>query len=291
MSNSLSNYHIRHNNSDAVERVARNVLGGEAYLSRVWGSWISLYDAKTNQDAAELHRVAGLLSAGLGCPVWAFLIHDSTVLAYIVYDQGSLRDEYSSKPDHFGPVGESRKLRLAGQAEVVKQYAEPKVSLEEVRRFLGGSFTLGAQEDQFKDRIRQTIKSTTPESIGQMLNLASQHLSKLPPEILKETLGKAGMPMNNPIVAAMMANPAAFLQQLSSNPEALNAMVQQVSSLSESSLEATMDESMSNLPAEVRLLELAKMLGINPKRACLSYAALQKGEADDSEQFRLITPQ
>jgi hypothetical protein len=45
------------------------------------------------------------------------------------------------------------------------------------------------------------------------------------------------------------------------------------------------------MPAEVRLLELAKMLGINPQRACLSFAALQKGETADPSQFRLLTPQ
>lgn len=283
MATNFSNYHIRHRSADTVEKVARTVLSGRAYITNLWGDWISLYDDQTGQNPAELHRVAGLLSAGLGCPVFGFLVHESDVLEYAIYDQGNLRDEFSSKPDHAGAIATSRRARLAGQPEVIKQYAAG-AKIDEIKRLLTGSVTMGPDDSQFKKKMMDQIRGTTPESMGQMLNVAAQQLGQLPPDILRETLGRAGMPLDNPIVASMMQNPAAFLQQMAANPTALQQMVQSVGSMSEEALDKGMET--ANIPAEVRLLELGKMLGVQPKRICLNFATIEKnGDGGDYRQI------
>ena len=283
MATNFSNYHIRHRSADTVEKVARTVLSGKAYLTNLWGDWISLYDDQTGQNPAELHRVAGMLSAGLGCPVFGFLVLESDVLEYAIYDQGNLRDEFSSKPEHSGALAASRRARLNGQPEVVKQYVSVGVKLDEIKRLLTGSVTMGPDDSQFKKKMMDQIRGTTPESMGQMLNVAAQQLGQLPPDILRDTLGRAGMPMDNPIVASMLQNPAAFLQQMAANPSALQQMVQSVGSMSEEALDQGLET--AKIPAEVRLLELGKMLGVQPKRICLNFATIEKSDASDYRQI------
>ena len=73
-----------------------------AYVSPTADGFTVVYDKETeNQDDADLMGLASQLSAAFECPALAVLVHDSDVLAYWLFEEGTLADEYNSAPGYF----------------------------------------------------------------------------------------------------------------------------------------------------------------------------------------------
>jgi hypothetical protein len=115
MGNFLTNYQLRTNSAAAVASHVKTIAAGRAAISPYRNGWITLYDETSeSQDQDELHRVAGALSAALHTVVLAFLVHDSDILRYLLYNDGLLVDEFDSQPDYFSEVDDATWDRLAG---------------------------------------------------------------------------------------------------------------------------------------------------------------------------------
>ena len=64
--------------------------------------WTSLYEEQASeQDDRRIRDLAGGLSEDLQVPAIAFLVHDSDIACYWLFDGGRLLDEYNSCPDYF----------------------------------------------------------------------------------------------------------------------------------------------------------------------------------------------
>lgn len=255
--------HVRDSEPDAVERVART-LECASYISTGAGAWVSLFP-QSPAEPASLHRLAELLSAGLGHPVWGILV-DPGAFFYVLYESGSLRDEYAAPSDKFG--GRS----LPGKPDALKPLALPHVSRDQLARVLSGKLTMGADDSQFREKMRETIRGTSAESIGQMLGLAAQHLGQLPPDMLKKAMMQAGVPADHPMLAGFLQNPGGFLQQMASNPQSLDMLKSQVERMSEESLSANLGG--AEAAPEVRLLELTKLVGVQSAHMAMTYDTL-----------------
>ncbi len=95
------NYQIRAHSAAPVIAAARRVCVGLAYVAPACNGWVALYDeASDGQDEAMLHHVAQNLSAELATSVFAFLVHDSDVFRYMLYECGDLVAEFDSWPDY-----------------------------------------------------------------------------------------------------------------------------------------------------------------------------------------------
>jgi hypothetical protein len=69
--------------------------------------WISLYERQASeQDDRRIRELAGDLSKDLQVAIIAFLVHDSDIACYWLYDKGQLLDEYNSNPEYFGEADE-----------------------------------------------------------------------------------------------------------------------------------------------------------------------------------------
>jgi hypothetical protein len=123
------NFQIRSGDAQEVAAVAAGAVRGLAYISPEAGRWVSLYDRTAeSQDVYEIDRVATEISGALGTIVLVFLVADTTMLVYYVFDSGGLIDEYHSTLPAFpdGPeIGEHP--RFGGRPEVLIPLCRPGV--------------------------------------------------------------------------------------------------------------------------------------------------------------------
>ena len=72
------------------------------HIAPAQNGWTSLYQERASQqDDQWLRELAGGLSQDLNVPSVSFLVHDSDVACYWLFDGGRLLDHYNSCPDYF----------------------------------------------------------------------------------------------------------------------------------------------------------------------------------------------
>ena len=114
------------------------------------GEWTSLYEERASQqDDGRVRDLAGGLSEDLHVAAIAFLVHDSDVACYWLFDGGRLLDEYNSCPDYFetAAMGAERKTIAHLQPETLEQdvaldRAALALETEDLPRFLARQVTL-----------------------------------------------------------------------------------------------------------------------------------------------------
>ncbi len=127
MSASYVNFHVRSDDQAAVAAAASGLVQGRAYVAPAGGGWVSLYDEiGERQDAYEIGRLAGELSAKLGTAVFAFLVNENTLFVYYLFRGGDLLDEYNSDP---APASEAAGVDpstwFAGRPELLAEFCPP----------------------------------------------------------------------------------------------------------------------------------------------------------------------
>lgn len=97
--------------------------------------WVSLYEeAASQQDDARIRKLAGQLSGDLKSPAIAFMVHDSDIACYWLFDAGQLLDEFNSCPGYFD--GEES-APTGGNAEVLARYCRPGVKADDLAEIFG----------------------------------------------------------------------------------------------------------------------------------------------------------
>jgi hypothetical protein len=140
------NFHVKTRSRKSVMTVLRNLIDTRAYVSSSRGGWVSVYEERTSsQDDEEIARLGRELSSHLEAPVIGFLVHDSDVLRYWLFEGGQLRDEFDSLPDYFQPTTEDTRKRLQGKPEVLRKYSKRGTTPESLQSHLrqgGAGFEL-----------------------------------------------------------------------------------------------------------------------------------------------------
>lgn len=171
----FTNYHLRGTDVAAAAQATADLIATRAYLSPVKDGWITLYDETSeSQDTAEITCLARELSQHLNTAVFAFLIYDSDVFIYYLFDHGELIDEYNSDPAYFGDVvSEETRHRLAGQPPTVLKYCPADTTLLEVESAMG--WTQSSSEGGFatgvfaEDRLRPLAAALGIDEVRAML--------------------------------------------------------------------------------------------------------------------------
>jgi hypothetical protein len=127
MSASFVNYQIKSDDQAAVAAASSELVMGRAFVSPPKGGWVTLYDENSEiQDAYEIGRLGSEMSTRLGTVVIAFLVHESSLFVYYLFDNGDLLDEYNSvPPPTSADAEEDQKVRFAGRPEILLQYCPP----------------------------------------------------------------------------------------------------------------------------------------------------------------------
>jgi len=111
--------------------------------------WVAVYEESTSwQDHEAICRIGQTLSERLDTHLVAFLVHDSDVLRYWLYERGELLDGYTSHPDYFGQhVDESAREQCQGRPGVLARYCLRGTTEDAIREVLQGDVRSGVFAD------------------------------------------------------------------------------------------------------------------------------------------------
>ncbi len=102
MGSFIVNFHVRGRDRSAVEKRLIELRIPKAWVTEPKRDWLSIYEEQaSDQDERRILEVGASLSAALKKPTLAFLVHDSDVFAYWLFENGQLTDQYNSCPDYF----------------------------------------------------------------------------------------------------------------------------------------------------------------------------------------------
>jgi GNAT superfamily N-acetyltransferase len=113
--------HVQTDDADVVRREAAKVLHAEPVVTNT-GNWV-----RVDAGADKLRTLARELSYASGVAV-ALSVESGNVVRYVLFDRGSMVDEYASVPEFHGPLPPGDVVALGANATVVARLtgADPR---------------------------------------------------------------------------------------------------------------------------------------------------------------------
>ena len=143
------NFHARSHDLNAIAQALGRVSSVEALVAEPRPPWTSFFDRSASaQDTKEVSRIARSVSKKLNTAVFGFLVHDSDVFQYHLYDRGALVDRYDSRPDYFGRISEATCRKWAGRADLLMPWAQAGVTVEDIRVVLSRDASFSLEEER-----------------------------------------------------------------------------------------------------------------------------------------------
>lgn len=145
---SFGSIHVQTDDADAVVKAVDIYvprLPGRSRGSIVTaprGGYVTVYDDAADRDPAILRRLARELSTRTGLLVIALGVEEGAVARMILFDRGSVVDEYASVPQFHGPLPPGEVIALQANPVVVERYTG--ASQAEVREATPVAETPGA---------------------------------------------------------------------------------------------------------------------------------------------------
>src|SRR5262245_51561472 len=103
------------------------------------GGWTSLYEEQaSHQDDRRIHELMSGLSGDLKVAAIAFMVHDSDIACYWLYENGELLDEFNSCPAYFDDDATGEEPPSGGLPDVLVRYCRAGVTEEQIASSLGG---------------------------------------------------------------------------------------------------------------------------------------------------------
>jgi len=130
------NFHFRTTDDKALsEALARRGITRYRIVPAK-NDWTSLYEEQASeQDDTRIRELASRLSRDLHVAAMAFMVHDSDIAYYWLYDNGELMDEYSSDADYFADFDGPHRPS-GGRPEILLHYCRDGVRPLELARIL-----------------------------------------------------------------------------------------------------------------------------------------------------------
>jgi GNAT superfamily N-acetyltransferase len=128
---SYASLHVQSDDRDAVEALVDKYLprlgGAGARVEEARNGWIAVHAELVDRDRRARERLASELSNATAAVVCALSVDDGVVVRYVLYERGSVVDEYQSVPEHFGPLPPGDVVALGANPTVVSRLtgAEP----------------------------------------------------------------------------------------------------------------------------------------------------------------------
>jgi GNAT superfamily N-acetyltransferase len=128
---SYASLHVQTDDRDAVEAAVEKYLprfgGSDARVEGPRNGWIAVYDELVDGDRRTRERLAAELSNATAAVVCAIGVEHGSVVRYVLYERGSIVDEYQSVPEQFGPLPPGDVVALGANPTVVSRLtgAEP----------------------------------------------------------------------------------------------------------------------------------------------------------------------
>jgi hypothetical protein len=124
---SFGSIHVQSDDVNSVEQAVRQFvprLPGASRGSLVApprNGWIAVYDDVCDRDPAMLRRLARELSDRRGAVVVLLGVEQDAVLRMILFERGSIVDEYLSVPEFYGPLPPGDVVGLSANPRVISR--------------------------------------------------------------------------------------------------------------------------------------------------------------------------
>lgn len=129
----IVNFQLRSDSLPAVQSAMSKLVTTSAYVSPPKNGWITVYDAASDsQDDALIRRIGEGLSRAAKTDVFCFMVHDSDIASYWLYQCGRLVDQFNSAPDYFGDVSEEIREAGRGNTDVLIPLCVPGTTREQI---------------------------------------------------------------------------------------------------------------------------------------------------------------
>ena len=97
----VGNLHVRTNDASTLEKILDDLGARNRRVTDARNGWVSVYEERCSmQDEETIESLARDLSARAKAPAIGFLLHDSDVLRYWLYDSGEEKDTFDSWPGY-----------------------------------------------------------------------------------------------------------------------------------------------------------------------------------------------
>jgi ribosomal protein S18 acetylase RimI-like enzyme len=117
--------HVQTDDQGGLERAVRQFVprlpGGSrgSIVSAPRNGWIAIYDDVCERDPRQLRRLAKELGDRTGGVVLALGVEQGAVVRFVLFERGSVVDEYLSVQEHYGPLPPGDVIALAANPRVV----------------------------------------------------------------------------------------------------------------------------------------------------------------------------
>jgi ribosomal protein S18 acetylase RimI-like enzyme len=117
--------HVQTDDLAAIERAVRQFVprlpGGSrgSVVAPPRNGWIAVYDDVCERDPRQLRRLAHELGDRTGGVVLALSVEEGAVARFILFERGSVVDEYLSVQEYYGPLPPGDVIALAANPRVV----------------------------------------------------------------------------------------------------------------------------------------------------------------------------
>ena len=119
--------HVQTDDQGGIERAVRQFVprlpGGSrgSIVSAPRNGWIAVYDDVCERDPRQLRRLAKELGDRTGGVVLAIGVEQGAVVRFVLFERGSVVDEYLSVQEFYGPLPPGDVIALAANPRVVSR--------------------------------------------------------------------------------------------------------------------------------------------------------------------------
>lgn len=122
---SYASLHVQTDDRDAVDAAVAKYLprfgGSGARVEGPRNGWVAVYAELVDRDRRARERLASELSNATAAVACAIAVEDGAVVRYVLYERGSVVDEYQSVPDYFEPLPPGDVVALGSNPTVVSR--------------------------------------------------------------------------------------------------------------------------------------------------------------------------
>ena len=133
------NTHLRTTDDKALTAALERRGVNRYHIATAKNGWTSLYEERASeQDDEHIRDLVGGLSADLDVAAISFMVHDSDVACYWLFDGGRLLDSYNSCPDYFDDdvTDDDPASPSGGQTDTLLPYCREGVERDDLTAIL-----------------------------------------------------------------------------------------------------------------------------------------------------------